>query len=55
MAKTILEARTSCVAYRDGDVVLLDGSTVRVRPLRAEHEVKLFELLLSLSEEDRLC
>lgn len=34
-------------------MVLRDGSTVRVRPLRPEDEAKLFALLRSLSDEDR--
>jgi len=40
-------------AYRDGDVVLRDGSTVRVRLMSADDEPKLASLFQSLSEEDR--
>jgi len=38
---------------RDGDVVLRDGSTVRVRPIRPEDEPSLVALFDSLSEESR--
>lgn len=41
------------LARRDGDVVLRDGSTVRVRVLRPEDEPLLFELFKSLSPESR--
>jgi hypothetical protein len=40
-------------AYRDGDVVLRDGSTVHVRLLCPDDEPKLIALLQSLSEEQR--
>jgi RimJ/RimL family protein N-acetyltransferase len=40
-------------ARRDGDVVLRDGSTVRIRVMRAADEPGLFALLQSLSEESR--
>jgi acetate---CoA ligase (ADP-forming) len=38
---------------RDGDVVLRDGSTVRVRPMRADDDQVLLALFQSLSEESR--
>jgi len=54
MAETSLEQpQASSAAYRDGDVVLRDGSTVRVRLMRPADEKKLVALLQSLSEEDR--
>lgn len=40
-------------AHRDGDVVLRDGSTVRVRVMRPADEPGLLALLQSLSEESR--
>ena len=40
-------------ARRDGDVVLRDGSTVRIRVMRAADEPALLALLQSLSEESR--
>jgi acetyl coenzyme A synthetase (ADP forming)-like protein len=39
--------------HRDGDVVLRDGSTVRIRVMRPADEPGLCELLSSLSEESR--
>src|SRR6185436_7740922 len=39
--------------HRDGDVVLRDGSTVRVRVMRPSDEAGLCALLTSLSEESR--
>lgn len=39
--------------HRDGDVVLRDGSTVRIRVMRPSDEAGLCELLSSLSEESR--
>src|SRR5436190_22522995 len=39
--------------HRDGDVVLRDGSTLRVRPMRAEDHEALYQLFQSLSEESR--
>ena len=39
--------------HQDGDVVLRDGSTVRVRVMRAADEPGLLALLQSLSEESR--
>jgi len=39
--------------HRDGDVVLRDGSTVRIRVMRPEDEAGLRALLTSLSEESR--
>lgn len=38
---------------RDGDVVLRDGSTVRIRVMRPEDESLLLELFQSLSEQSR--
>ena len=40
-------------SHRDGDVVLRDGSTVRIRVMRASDEAGLCALLKSLSEESR--
>ena len=40
-------------APREGDVVLRDGSTVRIRVMRAADEAGLCDLLTSLSEESR--
>ena len=40
-------------ADREADVVLRDGSTLRVRPVRAEDAPRLLEFLSSLSEESR--
>ena len=45
--------QVSVAAHRDGDVVLRDGSTVRVRVMRAADEPGLVSLLQSLSEESR--
>lgn len=42
---------SSCPIYPDGDVVLRDGSTVRVRVMRTDDEEKLLALFQSLSEE----
>ena len=39
--------------HRDGDVVLRDGSTVRIRVMRPSDEPGLCALLTSLSEESR--
>src|SRR5688572_4785261 len=39
--------------HRDGDVVLRDGSTVRVRVMRSTDEAGLYALLNSLSEDSR--
>jgi acetyl coenzyme A synthetase (ADP forming)-like protein len=50
------ETGDSCVyggPHRDGDVVLRDGSTVRVRAMRPDDDQALFGLLDSLSEESR--
>src|SRR6185295_16273255 len=43
----------SAGVHRDGDVVLRDGSTVRIRVMRPTDEVGLRTLLTSLSEESR--
>ena len=40
-------------AHRDGDVVLRDGSTVRIRVMRPADEPSLLALLQSLSDESR--
>ena len=50
--KTI--AQQNADVHRDGDVVLRDGSTVRIRVMRPEDEVGLRALLTSLSEESRI-
>ena len=39
--------------HRAGDVVLRDGSTVKVRPLEPEDEQRLLDFFRSLSEESR--
>src|SRR5687768_1486821 len=39
--------------HRDGDVVLRDGSTVRIRVMRPSDEASLCDLITSLSEESR--
>jgi acetyl coenzyme A synthetase (ADP forming)-like protein len=39
--------------HRDGDVVLRDGSTIRIRVMRTSDEAGLCDLLTSLSEESR--
>lgn len=43
----------SSLLHRDGDVVLRDGSTVRVRTMRADDDAQLLALFESLSEESR--
>jgi acetyl coenzyme A synthetase (ADP forming)-like protein len=40
-------------AHRESDVVLKDGSTIRVRPVRPEDEPQLRAFLLSLSDTSR--
>ena len=47
------QKQVSVAAHRAGDVVLRDGSTVRVRVMRAADEPGLLTLLQSLSEESR--
>jgi acetyl coenzyme A synthetase (ADP forming)-like protein len=47
------QEQVSVTAHRDGNVVLRDGSTVRVRVMRAADEPGLLALLQSLSEESR--
>jgi acetate---CoA ligase (ADP-forming) len=47
------QEQLSVAAHRAGDVVLRDGSTVRVRVMRAADEPGLLALLQSLSEESR--
>lgn len=48
-----VESACSCPVYPDGDVVLRDGSTVRVRVMRPIDEEGLLDLFKSLSEESR--
>ena len=43
----------SAAPHRDGDVVLRDGSTIRIRVMRPTDEAGLCALLTSLSEESR--
>src|SRR5689334_25297908 len=43
----------NAAVHRDGDVVLRDGSTVRIRVMRPEDEIGLCALLTSLSEDSR--
>ena len=54
---TILSSETDKTGdlktHRDGDVVLRDGSTVRIRVMKPADETGLVELLQSLSEESR--
>jgi len=40
-------------AHREADVVLRDGSTIRIRPVRADDEEALFDFLRGLSENSR--
>ena len=40
-------------AHREADVMLRDGSTIHVRPVRADDEERLFDLLRGLSEGSR--
>ena len=53
MAAKQTGAGTNSAVHRDGDVVLRDGSTVRIRVMRPADEAGLCELLNSLSEESR--
>jgi acetyl coenzyme A synthetase (ADP forming)-like protein len=54
MIETLTEQQpTSLPSYREGDIVLRDGSTVHVRPVCAGDEEKLVNLLQSLSEQER--
>ena len=49
-----METETTGIPDREhleADVVLRDGSTVRVRPVRADDEARLFEFLRGLSRE----
>ncbi|MCM3900927.1 MAG: GNAT family N-acetyltransferase [Pyrinomonadaceae bacterium] len=41
------------LVHREGDVVLRDGSTVRVQVMRPDDEQRLFSLFKSLSEDSR--
>jgi acetyl coenzyme A synthetase (ADP forming)-like protein len=52
-AGTTVAEDGSLTAHRDGDVVLRDGSTVRVRVMRPSDEPSLLALLKALSEESR--
>ena len=47
------EKAVGAAPHRDGDVVLRDGSTVRIRVMRPSDEAGLCALLTSLSEESR--
>ncbi|HEU4391124.1 MAG TPA: GNAT family N-acetyltransferase, partial [Blastocatellia bacterium] len=47
------QTQASQVGGRGGDVVLRDGSTVHVRPIRSDDEARLAELFKSLSEQSR--
>ena len=40
-------------AHREADVVLRDGSTIHVRPVRSDDEEALFDFLRGLSENSR--
>lgn len=51
--RTVAEGRRQLTAHRDGDVVLRDGSTVRIRVMCPADEPGLLALLQSLSEESR--
>src|SRR5919109_5551309 len=42
-------------AHREGDIVLRDGSTAHVRPLRPTDEPDLLAFFRALSEESRFC
>jgi len=46
-------ARTPYPAHRETDVVLRDGSTVHVRPVRPDDEVALLAFYRGLSEQAR--
>lgn len=48
-----VESAWSCPVYPDGDVVLRDGSTVRVRVMSSDDEEGLLALFQSLSDESR--
>ncbi len=50
---TVAEDGRSRTTHRDGDVVLRDGSTVRIRVMRPTDEPSLLALLQSLSDESR--
>jgi acetyl coenzyme A synthetase (ADP forming)-like protein len=53
MADDKTTAPINAAVHRDGDVVLRDGSTVRIRVMRPEDEIGLCALLTSLSEDSR--
>ena len=53
MSEKLREQTPGDATYRDGDVVLRDGSTVRVRLMRLQDEPKLVRLFQSLSDQDR--
>ncbi len=50
---TTAEGNAQYPAHREADVLLRDGSTIHVRPVRAEDEEGLFDLLRGLSEGSR--
>ncbi|MCM3872004.1 MAG: GNAT family N-acetyltransferase [Pyrinomonadaceae bacterium] len=49
----VAEDGRAYLTHRDGDVVLRDGSTVRIRVMRPADEPRLLALLQSLSDESR--
>ncbi len=51
--RTVADDGRGLTAHRDGDVVLRDGSTVRIRVMRPTDEPGLLALLQSLSEDSR--
>ncbi|HTG95249.1 MAG TPA: GNAT family N-acetyltransferase [Pyrinomonadaceae bacterium] len=53
MSEKLREQTPGGATYREGDVVLRDGSTVRVRLMRLQDEPKLVRLFQSLSDQDR--
>jgi acetyl coenzyme A synthetase (ADP forming)-like protein len=52
-ALEMAERMARSTLYRDGDVVLRDGSTVHVRLMQQQDEPKLARLFQSLSDQDR--
>ncbi len=54
MAVTTVEMAGGYPVTREADVALRDGSTGHVRPIRADDEAALLELLQGLSPDDRL-
>ncbi len=51
--KTRNEGQATQPLYREGDVVLRDGSTVHVRPIRQDDEERLLAFFQSLSVQSR--